>query len=337
MPCPYSGKLAELPYFEQVYCFVAIVGAIVVLRWVFSVLGFVWLYFLRPRTNLARYGANLERSGSKRGGANNRGWALVTGCTNGIGRGFAEALAKRGFNIVLLSRNLDKLRKLAQQLEQDSKILTKIITAEASKPTKDLLNSIVTQLQGLELRVLVNNVGVNLDIPAELVDNTDEDIERIINVNNMFSTKLTRCCLPLLRRRPGHGRSLIIDISSFMGSHPSGLLGVYCASKAYNAALSKSVRCEVGSWNIDVEAITPQYVVSNMSKIKRPSFFIPTPQRFANDSLNQIMANGFVSNPYWVHRLVLAFTDSLPESLVLSMMTSEIRKIRQRQLKKKSK
>lgn len=86
-------------------------------------------------------------------------WAVVTGCTDGIGKAYAEQLAKRGFNIVLISRTLDKLKQQALELENNYNVLTKVIAADFTEPDV-IYPEIGAQLEDLDIGILVNNVGV---------------------------------------------------------------------------------------------------------------------------------------------------------------------------------
>ena len=86
-----------------------------VLKMALKIFNNVGTYFLGlGAVNLKKYGS----------------WAVVTGCTDGIGKAYAEALAKRGLNIVLISRTLSKLEDLAKELEEKYSIHTKVIAAD---------------------------------------------------------------------------------------------------------------------------------------------------------------------------------------------------------------
>lgn len=92
-------------------------------------------------------------------------WAVVTGGTDGIGRQYARQLAKRGLNIILISRNAEKLRATAQELEVDFRVRTHVIVADLSEG-RHIYPEIARQLQGKEIGILVNNAGVMYDSPS---------------------------------------------------------------------------------------------------------------------------------------------------------------------------
>lgn len=87
-------------------------------------------------------------------------WAVVTGCTDGIGKAYAEQLAKRGLSIVLISRTLEKLNEQAKELQDRFKVETKVIAADFTEPNS-IYPNIRTQLADLDIGILVNNVGMS--------------------------------------------------------------------------------------------------------------------------------------------------------------------------------
>lgn len=114
----------------------------------------------------------------------------------------------------------------------------------------------VQGLQGLAVSVLVNNVGVNTEFPAELVQHTEDEIDSIIRVNCSFTTKLTRAVIPVLNATLGAKqvarRGLIINLGSVSSLLPTALMSVYAASKAYDDALSYALSAELANQKIDV-------------------------------------------------------------------------------------
>ena len=98
---------------------------------------------------------NLKKYGS---------WAVVTGCTDGIGKAYAEHLAKRGLNIVLISRTLEKLQEQAKFITDKYKVETKVIAVDFTEQTS-IYTTIRNELGDLDIGVLVNNVGMSYKYP----------------------------------------------------------------------------------------------------------------------------------------------------------------------------
>ena len=92
------------------------------------------------------------------------GWAVVTGATDGIGKAYCDEFAKSGFNIVLMARNSQKLEKVATEIQNKYKVLTKVIvydfgklsTLESANDLKSMLNH---ELKDIDISILANNVG----------------------------------------------------------------------------------------------------------------------------------------------------------------------------------
>jgi 17beta-estradiol 17-dehydrogenase / very-long-chain 3-oxoacyl-CoA reductase len=296
------------------------VGAITIAFVLYQILDFLHLHLIRS-TDLKQYGCK------------DNSWAVVTGSREGVGKGFAEALAKKGFNVVLTARKEAQLIEVAKELEAKYNIKTKALAVDSS--ASDAADKIVAELKGLKVSVLVNNVGVNTSYPVNLADTSDADIENIINVNVTFTSKFTKKMIPLLTRTPGNGRSLIINLSSFVGCLPVPMLAPYSASKAYNDFFSRSLSAEVAKARIDVVSITPHYVVSEMSGFKKPSMSIPTAVDFANMTLKKA-SYGPVLSPHWHHDLTQRIAKLLPESYVTNTGLTNMQKVQSRYLKKQA-
>lgn len=91
-------------------------------------------------------------------------WAVVTGATDGIGKGFAQQLAKQGLNLVLVSRSLDKLTTVAREIEEKFDVKTKVVDIDFTVD-RDAQSRLETETKDLNVGVLINNVGVSYDHP----------------------------------------------------------------------------------------------------------------------------------------------------------------------------
>jgi 17beta-estradiol 17-dehydrogenase / very-long-chain 3-oxoacyl-CoA reductase len=165
---------------------------------------------------------NLKKYGS---------WAVVTGCTDGIGKAYAEHLAKRGLNVVLISRTLEKLQEQAKFLTDKYKVETKVIAVDFTEQTS-IYTTIRNELGDLDIGVLVNNVGMSYKSPEffDVYGQSDKDLSNLINCNITSLTKMTAIVLPnMVKKRKG----IIINNASGSGRIPTPLLTVYSATKAY--------------------------------------------------------------------------------------------------------
>lgn len=296
---------------------VELIGWGTILLVVVSTLRVLWKYFLQPATNLSVYGAHDDS------------WAMITGSSGGIGLGFARQLAKRGFNIVLTARSVDTLNSIATELESEYKIKTRVVAVDAS--VVGTASGLAKAVEDLHLRVLVNNVGINTSIPMALEDASTKEVRRVIEVNCIFSTELTSLLIPQLKRTAK--RCAILNLSSITAGIPSPYLACYAATKAYNDSFSRSLSAELNEFGIDVLSLTPAYVISKLSSMKRASLSVLTADHFAALALGMI-GKGFSVSPYWYHAGQMALYGLIPEHYLGSSVLATMKSVNLYKLKK---
>ncbi|KAL2529027.1 Very-long-chain 3-oxoacyl-CoA reductase 1 [Forsythia ovata] len=265
----------------------------------FTILKWVYVNFLRPGKNLKKYGS----------------WALVTGPTDGIGKAFAFQLARKGLNLVLVGRNPDKLREVSDSIKSKyGSTQVKTVVVDFSGDLNDGVGRIKETIEGLDVGVLINNVGVSYPY-ARFFHEVDENLlNDLIKVNVEGTTKVTQAVLPgMVKRKKG----AIVNIGSgaaiVIPSDP--LYAVYAATKAYIDQFSRCLYVEYKKSGIDVQCQVPLYVATKMASIKRSSFFVPSTDGYARAALRWI---GYEPRctPYWPHSLLWGLLYSLPESIV---------------------
>ncbi|KAL1007649.1 hypothetical protein UPYG_G00089500 [Umbra pygmaea] len=222
-------------------------------------------------------------------------WAVVTGATDGIGKAYSEALARRGFCIMLVSRTQEKLEEVAKSIESKYGVETKSVAADFS--ATDIYPKIESGLSGLEIGVLVNNVGISYSYPEYFLNipNLDTFIDNMINVNITSVCQMTRMVLPgMVERRKG----AILNISSASGMYPCPLLSIYSASKAFVDFFSRGLQAEYKSKGIIIQSVLPFFVATKLSKIRRATLDKPNPDRYVAAELNtvglQSQTNGYL-------------------------------------------
>lgn len=211
-----------------------------------SLLDFSYLHFLH-RSSLDRYKA------SKSHDPTTEAWALVTGASDGIGRGFSEELLARGFNVILHGRNEKKLNDVKSELSKqwpDRQI--RIFVFDATGDIREL-ELAVQQLAGLNIQVLINNIGAGQrPFWVPLAENTAKRIGLSVDVDARFPTEITRILLPeLVKNSP----SLIINIGSLASESPVPYASVLSGTKAYNKAWSRSLGLEMMAEGHEIEVL----------------------------------------------------------------------------------
>lgn len=217
----------------------------------------------------------------KRFGANS--WAVITGSTDGIGKSFAERLALRGFNIVLVSRNKEKLETVASQIRKSHpSILLKIVVADFNNSSQQgFFDKIFAEIKDLDVSILVNNVGLFFMEHFDLVE--ESTINNLLNVNIFPVVMLTKKFINQFKvRKP---KSAIVNISSTSRGKPAPYVNVYAATKGFIAHFSESLALEFPE--IDVFTVGPHYVTSSMT-LGKNDFETITADQAAEGALREL-------------------------------------------------
>ncbi|CUG93153.1 short chain dehydrogenase, putative [Bodo saltans] len=276
-------------------------GLVLFLRLVMKLCRFVITQFFRkPHNLIERYG-----QGS---------WAVISGSSGGIGLGFAVELAKKGFNIVLISRTDSHLQAAEKEVRLANPCIeVRRIIADFSRSHNASFwdSTILPQLAGLDISILVNNVGINhTESFATIPENFVHDIVQVNCTSQIvFTRKLIRRLLERTGWRDEQSistappprstnnkplRSAIISVSSVAGQRPLLYLSPYSATKAFNDYFSRALSLEFPE-HLDVLSLRPGYVVSNMSKLKEASGFVLDRYECARGCLEKL---GYVNETY---------------------------------------
>ena len=267
-------------------------------------------------------------------------WALITGASDGIGKEYALQLSAKGYNTILVSRTKSKLDALSSQIEAAYHTQTRVLAMDfAANNDKDYakLGKIVDEL---EIGILVNNVGLSHSIPVPFVETEDKEMRDIITINCMGTLRVTALVAPgMVKRRKG----LILTMASFGGVLPTPLLATYSGSKAFLQQWSSALHSELAPSGVHVQLVQSYLVTSAMSKIRRPTFMIPTPRTFVRAALSRIGRGGGsqdvlgTSTPYWAHAVyqwaLVTFVGTM-NGLVIGVNKRMHEGIRKRALKK---
>ncbi|XP_071887173.1 17-beta-hydroxysteroid dehydrogenase type 3 isoform X2 [Anas platyrhynchos] len=238
-------------------------------------------------------------------------------------------LAKRGLNVVMISRTLEKLQRVAADIEQATGQKVKVIQADFTK--NSVYENIEKGLQGLEIGVLVNNVGMlHNPLPCRFLNAPDID-ENLVNCNIISATKMTQIILKQMEPRQ---KGLILNLSSGLGTFPCPLYTMYSASKAFICTFSKALQAEYRAKGIIIQVVAPYGVSTPMTMHQKPGLITKTAEEFVSESLDyvtfgdeifgclahEILACVLRLIPLWVFH-----SDRLQEA-VLHLFTSYLKK-----------
>ena len=180
-----------------------------------------------------------------------QGTALVTGASSGIGAVYADRLAKRGHDIVLVARDRIRLETLADRLRRETGVAVDILRADLTDP-RDLAEVEARLRDDHRIGILVNNAGT---APAGgFVDQSPDDVARIVSLNATAPVRLASAVAPRFAQA---GQGAIVNIGSVVGLSPEYGSTVYGATKAFILFLSQSLHAELGPKGVYVQAVLP--------------------------------------------------------------------------------
>jgi short-subunit dehydrogenase len=189
--------------------------------------------------------------------AQNKGTALITGASTGIGAIYADRLARRGYDLVLVARNGKRLEEVAQKIRSATHRSVEVITADLGNKA-DLARVEANLRADDRITMLVNNAGVGATTP--LSDSDVNKMEEMIELNVVALTRLTYAVVPGFVAR---GTGAIINIASIVAVAPDMLNGVYGATKAFVLAFSQSLQHELADKGIRVQVVLPGAIATD--------------------------------------------------------------------------
>jgi short-subunit dehydrogenase len=202
----------------------------------------VWRQVYRRAASNARF---------RRADPGGPGWALVTGASSGIGLEFARQVAARGYNVVLVARREGRLLALANELERDWRVSTRVMTADLSRGedvarVEELINGMP------DLTMLVNNAGYGMEGSFTETD-VDEQV-KMVDVHVLAPVQLTRAALPGMVAR---GSGAVINVSSLSAFAPGPTDATYSSTKAYLNNFTTALFMEYRRNGIKFQALCP--------------------------------------------------------------------------------
>lgn len=177
--------------------------------------------------------------------------ALITGASTGIGAVYADRLACRGHNLVLVARNGARMEALAASLRQATGVEIEIIVADLTKPA-DLAKVEARLRNQRDVGLLINNAGAAAPGGFET-----SDVEAQDNLIKLNITALTRLGAAVIPRFLAQGQGAIVNIASVVAIAPELPLGMYGATKAYVLSYSQALQVELGARGLYVQAVLP--------------------------------------------------------------------------------
>jgi len=179
------------------------------------------------------------------------GTALVTGASTGIGAVYADRLARRGHDLVLVARDGQRLEALAAKLRADTGRTVDVLVANLAS-SADVARVEQRIVDDAAITLLVNNAGRSLN--GDTLENSVEDVEAIIALN---ITAAARLAIAAGKAFGARGKGSIVNVASILAIHYQSFEGVYDGSKAFLLALSRNIAERVRDKGVHVQAVLP--------------------------------------------------------------------------------
>ena len=209
--------------------------------------------------------------------------ALITGSSQGIGKGFARRLAGEGFNLVMTARRGDVLEAAAAELAEEFGVQTRTLAMDMTAPGAiECIKEFVTDI---EIGFLVNNVAFSK--PAPFLDLSEDNLSKQIYVNVEVVAKLTSHFGKLMRARD---RGAIINVSSRTGEIAMPYFAMYCATKSFISILTEAIWFELKDTNVDVLVVKPDQTATEGYLAKNPTIWGDAGIQTVEDCIEESMS-----------------------------------------------
>jgi short-subunit dehydrogenase len=179
------------------------------------------------------------------------GTALITGASSGIGATYADRLAKRGYNLLLVARDAGRLSALAGKLKAEHGIEAEVLAADLT--SRDDVRKVEKRLrEDASITLLVNNAGIGAR--GTLLEDDIDYLETMIELNVVAVNRLGIAAAQTFAAR---GRGGIINIASVVALLAERFNGVYSGTKAFVLNLTQAINAEVAGKGVKVQAVLP--------------------------------------------------------------------------------
>ncbi|XP_076873994.1 inactive hydroxysteroid dehydrogenase-like protein 1 [Brachyhypopomus gauderio] len=236
-------------------------------------------------------------------------WAIISGASEVIAKAYAEELARNGVSLILISADVDSVRRAAVSMSETHGV--EAITVEADfnrgptvcKPIKDAIGD-------KDVGFVINCLDSSLDIDQDFLELSESRVWYIINTSVAAATMITRLALPGMAERR---RGAIINISSGGCFRPTGRKAALSAFTAYLDHFSRALHYEYGQQGVFVQSLVP-FRVASREDGSGDGWLVPQPRVYATHALSTLGISHRTTG-YWPHSIQLRLVQCVPEWL----------------------
>lgn len=252
----------------------------------------IWKFFNFLRIHLfSKYNCDLKRYGQ---------WAVITGGSSGIGKGYAIELAKLGLDIVIISNELEALKETAEEIKFQYGVRCCYIHVDLTE--ESVFEFLSRSLTNMDIGILVNSAGIIGNTPCYFLDETDSDVYRLIDLHIRAVVHMTRLILPsMLTRKKG----AVVNISSIVSLAPTPYSSLYSSCKAFSDRFTRAISYEYRYENINIQSLIPCAVCTEMvqqlnKKLPSLKLFSIDRDRFVRNAVQTINVADHTTG-YWLN------------------------------------
>ncbi|XP_055599097.1 very-long-chain 3-oxoacyl-CoA reductase-like [Uranotaenia lowii] len=239
-------------------------------------------------------------------------WAVITGSSDGIGKEYAKNLAEAGMNVFLISRTPEKLEEVAKQIRAKSSVEVRLLAIDFSHGYQ-VYDKIREAITGLEVGILVNNVGVVHEHPLPVEQIPLPDVQQSFSVNMIPTVMLCHMVLPEMKRRR---RGIVVNVTSGAGLIAIPFASLYCSSKAFAINFTNALQKELKGTGVECQLVIPLFVSTVMSAQWHSMLFWKLlgveVQRFTRSAVWMI-GKVQLTTGYWYHAMQSTIFLCLPD------------------------
>lgn len=233
-----------------------------------------------------------------------------------------------------MSRTLSKLEAVAKEIEESFNVETMVIDVNYTSGL-EIYDKIKERIQGKEIGILINNVGIAYPSPDYFLSIPDREklISDMVKCNILSIPMMCSIILPQMYERK---RGLIINISSLSAIVPAGCLCIYSGSKSFAHKFTEDLAMEYGKYGIVCQSVLPGPVATNMTKLKKGTWMAPKPNVYVESALRTVEIAPYTTG-YYPHAILQVAARTM-QYLTPSYMTKATLKtmenVRDRSIKK---
>ena len=233
--------------------------------------------------------------------------ALITGASSGIGRDMAKELSKKGYDLILVARDFEKLNEVKQELQSNTEVVCMDIS------NVDNCQKLYEQYKDID--ILINNAGFG-DCGYFNQTNLEKEIS-MINTNIVAYHTLTKLYLQDMKEKD---KGIILNVASIAGFMPGPLMATYYATKNYVVRLSEAIREELKKQHsrVQISILCPGPVNTNFNKVADVQFALKglSSEYVAKYAIEKMLKGKFYIVPGWKIKLAKIGCKIAPTRLV---------------------